>query len=182
MTLKHQMFGMSPTASDTLKASHFQSQPIHSLLNSIVLDNPEPEDTYTTGSVRGPPTAAEMMQPIPSPRYHELRTDAERDDDKNRYAAEDKAESFFEDEEKAWSDITAGDPGVTQRKVSRRRRMWTALMSVRSLLDTVLLLIILGLLLERGWQRTPWFEFGGDITGFAPRSMDPFLTRNCHCC
>jgi hypothetical protein len=76
----------------------------------------------------------------------------------------------MEDEERAWSDITARDPGMALRRVSRRQRVWSALMSIRSLLDTVLLVIILGLLLERGWQKPSWFEVGGDVAGFAPRS------------
>jgi hypothetical protein len=118
-----------------------------------------------------------MMQPLPSPKYHELRTDADPEDRKKHDTDDDKAKSFFEDEERAWSDITAGDPGMAQRRLSRRRRIWMALMSIRSLLDTVLLLVILGLLLERGWQRTAWFEIGGDITGFAPRSTD--MSSNC---
>ncbi|KAH6855885.1 hypothetical protein B0I37DRAFT_411849 [Chaetomium sp. MPI-CAGE-AT-0009] len=42
-------------------------------------------------------------------------------------------------------------------------------MSMRSLLDTILLLIILGLLLDRDWQNPSWFDVGGDITGFAPK-------------
>ncbi|KAK3379122.1 hypothetical protein B0T24DRAFT_519859 [Lasiosphaeria ovina] len=46
-------------------------------------------------------------------------------------------------------------------------------MTARSLLDTALLLIIVGLLFERGWHKqkhpSPAFEFTGDITGFAPR-------------
>ncbi|KAK4134666.1 hypothetical protein BT67DRAFT_379503 [Trichocladium antarcticum] len=41
-------------------------------------------------------------------------------------------------------------------------------MSLRSLLDTVLLLVILGLLLDRPWLPSSRFAVGGDITGFAP--------------
>ncbi|KAK4099210.1 hypothetical protein N658DRAFT_498572 [Parathielavia hyrcaniae] len=41
---------------------------------------------------------------------------------------------------------------------------------MRSWLETLLVLTILGLLLERwGWQGPASFEVGGDITGFAPR-------------
>jgi hypothetical protein len=113
-----------------------------------------------------------MMQPLPSPRYQELRTDADTRDDRKGDTGDDKAESLsgYEDEERAWSDITARDPGMEERRLSRRRRIWSAVMSIRSLVDTVLLFVILGLLLERGWQRPSWFEIGGDITGFAPRS------------
>ncbi|SPQ25337.1 3f33d14a-84dd-4e12-a04f-f0b55ef7bf48 [Thermothielavioides terrestris] len=49
-------------------------------------------------------------------------------------------------------------------------------MSVRSLLDTVLLLVILGLLLDRGWQGPSRFEVGGDITGFGPQISQQIKT------
>lgn len=113
-----------------------------------------------------------MMQSLPSPRYLELRTHADVDDHAKENATSDQEGSLLgmEDEERAWSDITARDPGMALRRVSRRQRIWSALMSVRSLLDTVLLVIILGLLLERGWQKPAWFEVGGDVAGFAPRS------------
>jgi len=53
-------------------------------------------------------------------------------------------------------------------------------MSFRSVVDTVLLLVILGLVVERRWGRGSGngnengdgggkFEFAGDLTGFAPR-------------
>jgi hypothetical protein len=58
---------------------------------------------------------------------------------------------------------------MARRKLSRKRRVWAAIMSIRSLLDTVLLLLILGLLLDRQGWRSSLFEVGGDITGFAPR-------------
>ncbi|KAL2130837.1 hypothetical protein VTI74DRAFT_5880 [Chaetomium olivicolor] len=82
----------------------------------------------------------------------------------------------LEDDERAWSDITARDPDRVQRRSSRRRRIWSAIMSIRSLLDTVLLLVILGLLWERGWQSSPRFEFGADITGFAPHISQQIKT------
>src|SRR5690554_3163100 len=112
-----------------------------------------------------------MMQSLPSPRYQELRTDADGGDHRKGDTADHKTESLsgYQDEERAWSDITARDPGMEERRLSRKQRMWSAVMSIRSLLDTVLLFVILGLLLERGWQRPSWFEMGGDITGFAPR-------------
>lgn len=112
------------------------------------------------------------MQPIASPRYQQLRADADAGDGRKVQGTDDKTESFsgYEDEERAWSDITARDPGMVERAVSRRRRIWSAVMSIRLLLDTLLLFVILGLLLEHGWQKPSWFEMGGDITGFAPRS------------
>jgi hypothetical protein len=113
-----------------------------------------------------------MMQSLPSPRYQKLRTDADTGDHKKGDMADHKAESFsgYKDEERAWSDSTVRGPGMEERRLSQRQRIWSAVMSIRSLLDMVLLFVILGLILERGWQRPSWFEMGGDITGFAPRS------------
>ncbi|KAK4233880.1 hypothetical protein C8A03DRAFT_47664 [Achaetomium macrosporum] len=65
---------------------------------------------------------------------------------------------------------------MVEKGVSRRRRLWSAVMSIRSLLDTVLLVVIVGLLLERGWQRPARFEIGADITGFAPRISQQIKT------
>ncbi|KAL2018655.1 hypothetical protein VTK56DRAFT_490 [Thermocarpiscus australiensis] len=66
---------------------------------------------------------------------------------------------------------------MLERRASRRRRIWSAVTSIRSMLDTVLLLVILGLLLERQWHRLPQFEIAGDITGFAPRVFSQQIVR-----
>jgi hypothetical protein len=54
----------------------------------------------------------------------------------------------------------------------RRRSIWSRLGSYRWLLDTALLLIIVGLLVEKRWKdgehKTSRYEIGGDMTGFAP--------------
>jgi hypothetical protein len=54
----------------------------------------------------------------------------------------------------------------------RRRSIWSKLERYRWLLDTVLLLIIVGLLVEKRWNyddhKTSRYETGGDMTGFAP--------------
>jgi hypothetical protein len=54
----------------------------------------------------------------------------------------------------------------------RRRSIWSRLEKYRWLLDTVLLLIIIGLLVEKRWNyddhKTSRYEIGGDMTGFAP--------------
>jgi hypothetical protein len=54
----------------------------------------------------------------------------------------------------------------------RRRSIWSKLERYRWLLDTVLLLIIVGLLFEKRWNyddhKTSRYEIGGDMTGFAP--------------
>ncbi len=118
------------------------------------------------------------MPGLPSPRYSELRTqtiheaNAEHTTKPEPSSPDGSSEAFLglDDEERAWSDITARDPGMARRRVSRRQRVCSVLMSMRSLLDTVLLLVIVGLLLERGQQRQAWLQVGGDLTGFAPTS------------
>ncbi|KAL2267385.1 hypothetical protein VTJ83DRAFT_4662 [Remersonia thermophila] len=118
-----------------------------------------------------------MMQPLPSPapgtRYHEIRFDDVAGDEKHSTAFLDPSDPFYKavDEERAWSDITAGDPDIPHRRLSRRRRMWKAFMSVRSLVDTALLVVILVLVLDRGRAKSAGpvdVDVGGDITGFAP--------------
>lgn len=113
-----------------------------------------------------------MPQRLPSPRYHELHAHTDAEDGKKYDAKHDQAESLLgiDDEGRSWSDITAEDREMVDRRLSRRQRIWSTLMSIRSLLDSVLLLVILGLVLDRGSQRQSWFEVGGDITGFAPKS------------
>ncbi len=113
-----------------------------------------------------------MPQGLPSPRYHELHAHADVEDGKKCHAKKDQTESLLgmDDEERAWSDITAEDREMADRLLNRRQRIWSALTSIRSLLDTVLLLVILGLVLDRGSQKQSWFDVGGDITGFAPKS------------
>lgn len=117
-----------------------------------------------------PPFRHQITMPgLPSPRYHGLGS--ERRGDAPPDSMSDSAESLLgAEEEKAWSDITARDPGMAQRRASRRRAICNALMSIRSLVDTILLLVIVRLLLERCSQRMS-VDIGGDITGFAPRCM-----------
>ena len=54
----------------------------------------------------------------------------------------------------------------------RRRSIWLRLKENRWLLDTALLLIILGLLVEKRWKhddhKSHQYEVTGDMTGFAP--------------
>jgi hypothetical protein len=52
-----------------------------------------------------------------------------------------------------------------------KRTIWTRVKAWKWLLDTGLLLVIVGLLLDRRWNHHPKshaFELGGDISGFAP--------------
>jgi hypothetical protein len=52
----------------------------------------------------------------------------------------------------------------------RRQRAWRSLKRYRWVIDTTLLLVILGLLVDKTLQHdhSHQFEFAGDITGFAP--------------
>lgn len=62
-----------------------------------------------------------------------------------------------------------------EEAVQRRRRKKTVrrkLKGYRWVLDTALLLVIVGLLVEKRWQthaKSHQFELAGDLTGFAPR-------------
>ncbi|KAL5115067.1 hypothetical protein ACEQ8H_007042 [Pleosporales sp. CAS-2024a] len=54
-------------------------------------------------------------------------------------------------------------------KPSRRRTWWSRVKAWKWLVDTALLLVVIGLLVERRPRRTPAaFQLAGDITGFAP--------------
>ena len=53
----------------------------------------------------------------------------------------------------------------------RRKTVWKRLKGYRWVLDTALLLVIVGLLVEKRWQKhakSHQYELAGDITGFAP--------------
>jgi hypothetical protein len=57
-------------------------------------------------------------------------------------------------------------------KLRTRRTIWARIKAWKWLLDTSLLLIIVGLLLDRRWKphnKSHAFELAGDITGFAPQ-------------
>ena len=72
-------------------------------------------------------------------------------------------------DEKQWQ----GENIQTLRKRQRRSRFMSILGSCRWILDTLLLLIILGLLVReqlRAKSINPW-DFTGDLTGVAPRCM-----------
>ncbi|KAK3390161.1 hypothetical protein B0H63DRAFT_519395 [Podospora didyma] len=132
-----------------------------------------------------------MMDPLRSPRYYDLHTD-HRETMRNDLTVSESADEPLMspetgDSEKAWSDVTAADPQLIKSgRKSRLRRIWAAVMTGRSILDTVLLLIVLGLLLERSGglhkeevptpEGTPQLESGGDITGFAPRISQQIKT------
>jgi hypothetical protein len=58
-----------------------------------------------------------------------------------------------------------------ESKPRPKRTIWARIKAWKWLLDTSLLLVIVGLLLDRRWNphsKTHAFELGGDISGFAP--------------
>jgi len=64
-------------------------------------------------------------------------------------------------------------------KSSRRRTLWKKVKAWKWLLDTGLLLVIVGLLVEKRWRHSskiPAFQLVGDITGFAPEFSQQIVT------
>lgn len=104
--------------------------------------------------------------------YRDLRTADYEDHDDSATEVGDSLPGA--DEEKCWGEQHRNE----QTPRSRMRRLCEFAFSLRSLLDTVLLLVIVGLLLERRSSQTQpprqeshgRLESLGDITGFAPRS------------
>lgn len=70
------------------------------------------------------------------------------------------------------SSTEVGDWDIEQHIKQRRsrRRVWRKIKGYRWLLDTTLLLVIVGLLVEKRWTHhaSHAYELAGDITGFAP--------------
>ncbi|VBB73883.1 Putative protein of unknown function [Podospora comata] len=138
-----------------------------------------------------------MMQPLPSPRYY---TDLPNNDDhhhddefdvssQNARSDNSRAALMNDDhEEKSWAIDTEGRQHAhvatscqcrSNQPRKKRRWMCKTIMSIRSLLDTVMLVVILVLVAERRWPEYSILpgkqnnegakgEIGGDITGFAP--------------
>lgn len=107
-----------------------------------------------------------MGRPNGSQEYRDLRT-AEYDGHDDS-ATEVSDTTPGHNEEKGWKDGQHHD----KHQGSKLRRLRTIDFSLRGLLDTVLLLVIVGLLLERRQSQEGYgqLEGSGDITGFAPRS------------
>lgn len=101
-----------------------------------------------------------------SPKYQDLRSDTETNDGGDS-SHEDSSVTEYGYEGKAngwWHQ----DP----TSKTKYAKFWTTLASFRSILDTILLLVILVLLVERTGRKETKpaeFEFAGDLTGFAPR-------------
>ncbi|KAK3352258.1 hypothetical protein B0T25DRAFT_477578 [Lasiosphaeria hispida] len=127
-----------------------------------------------------------MMNPLQSPKYFDLRTQPPNPDHGHGHhdddAAADASDSLTDWDGKehldAWSDedTARNQPLVLRRRKTRARKIREAVASLRSLLDTVLLLVILGLVLERRGQREGRYEFAGDLSGFAPRFSQQIKT------
>lgn len=76
-------------------------------------------------------------------------------------------ESLMGHGQRKWEDLQA--PGSERQNLGRR--CYSAICSLQGLLNTLLLFVIMGLLIDRQWheERHGHFEGNGDITGFAPR-------------
>ncbi|KAF2115911.1 hypothetical protein BDV96DRAFT_612495 [Lophiotrema nucula] len=73
------------------------------------------------------------------------------------------------------------DAEKTVRSRTRRKSVWTKAKRYRWVVDTALLLIIVGLLVEKRWkkhghQKKHQYEFAGDLTGFAPQFSQQIVT------
>lgn len=70
-------------------------------------------------------------------------------------------------QKKDWEELEVTESA----RQSRWRRCCSTFFSFQGLFNTLLLLVILGLLVDRRWhkERFGHFEGNGDITGFAPR-------------
>lgn len=99
------------------------------------------------------------------PEYSNIRSPGQehlRDD-----ASTDASESLMGHGEKSWDELReAGRP-----RQSRWQRSRAAVFSCQGLLNTLLLFVILGLLVDRRYQseRYGHFEGNGDISGFQPQ-------------
>lgn len=110
-----------------------------------------------------------MMNAMESPKYHDLRADPGA---KNPIEDTESLTDYEDDDDKAWSDDAMQDGSMARRRRTREKRVRSAVVSFRSILDTGLLLVILGLVIDRRRQSgdgKSLFEVAGDVTGFAPR-------------
>lgn len=110
-----------------------------------------------------------MMNPLQSPhaKYHDI---ADHGQD-HAHALEDGSSTDYEDDDKlAWDDDVLRDASHLGRRKSRAKRIRGVISSCRALLDTVLLVVILWLLVDRKktGERGERGQVGGDVTGFAP--------------
>ena len=121
------------------------------------------------------------MNSLPSPKYHDLR----EGEQKHAVVAgtdalapyDDYEEDYDDGDAQAWGDDVVMDPSLLTRRASRAKRIRAAASSVRSLVDTALLVVILWLLVDRtrrdNRDGSDRLEMTGDLTGFAPRCASP---------
>lgn len=108
----------------------------------------------------------------PAPNYTDVAV--EQREDLQDDASMEAGASLMGHDAKEWS---GAEPH--SRRGSRTRRICAGLAFWRWILDTALLLVILGLLLERRWHGwegkdgNDTYELAGDLTGFAPRCRTP---------
>ncbi|KAF2733050.1 hypothetical protein EJ04DRAFT_513488 [Polyplosphaeria fusca] len=76
----------------------------------------------------------------------------------------------IDDESEPGTEVEDWNAGEAPSR-SRRRGFWAKAKRYRWIVDTALLLVILGLLVEKRWtkHRSHRYEVTGDITGFAPQ-------------
>lgn len=109
-------------------------------------------------------------------KYANLRHVDDRDGSRSSTEVE---ESLMGDE-KQWHDIELSRPTTRRTKCGR---VVAAFRSSRWMIDTALLLIILGLLVKDQWRKpetgekdtNPW-QFGQDLTGVGPRCKATLVT------
>lgn len=99
------------------------------------------------------------------PEYSNIRAPSHenvRDD-----ASTDAEESLMGHDEKTWDELR----GAGRPRQSRWQRSRAAAFSCQGLLNTLLLVVILGLLIDRRYNKENYghFEGNGDISGFTPR-------------
>jgi hypothetical protein len=92
------------------------------------------------------------------------------DRDEHDDSSTEVGESLIGRDDKEWK----SDLEHSSRRKSRTRKICAVVGSWRWVLDTVLLMIILGLLVDKKLQARPTrksrsYELAGDLTGFAPR-------------
>lgn len=117
------------------------------------------------------------MKPGDTP-YSDARREAEINDD----SMTEVSVSLLSDEGKQWRCADIED-GRRATRETRCARAWGVFRRWRWLVDTGMLLIIVGLLLERRGLQTPTrdkrLEPVGDLTGFAPQ-CEPLLSLLIH--
>ncbi len=111
-----------------------------------------------------------MMSPARTPQYRDLgdpmAREAHNDPAGFQEALIGKAEG------NDWDEEGSSDTRTERIWPSRSRRVYSRILEFRWIFDAALILIIIGLVLDRGYRKERYGEFegAGDITGFAPKS------------